>query len=480
MGDWTDPMDSTLSAAYVALALAALVQSALLALQTWEHRRYSRVRLRDPCRAQPAGRARVVAPCKGVDLDLERNLRRLFEQDYPDYELVLVVESAADPACRTIRRLIDQCPAVRAELVVAGRAVACGQKVHNLLAATADLPPEVEYLVFVDSDAQPRRCWLRRLVAGLAPPQVGAVTGYRWFLPERPSLPNCLAYAINCGVEGLLIRRSHYFVWGGSWAIRRERFEALGIRRAWEGTLSDDLVASRQLRRARLPTHFDPACVVGSPLDVTWRGMFAFLRRQYLVARFYTPGWWAIGLASSTLTALAWLGTFGALAAAATVGRPPWWAPAALGSLLYAVAAYRAWLRQDLAARHFPDQANRLRRPRRVDIWLGPVVSLVNWAALVASAFGRQIAWRGNRYRMHAGGRCAPVEPPAAQTQEDPPTASVASCPASRSIARMTAGMFSSSLTLMASAPCGAAAAPPRGRATPRSRGPRGCRRRQA
>ena len=391
--------------AYVLVALAALVQSVLLAIQTWEHRRYTRRRLGDGPLMKPIGRVRVLAPCKGLDVDLEQNLRRLFEQDYDDYELTFIVESASDPACRTIRRLIDEYPRVRAEVVVAGCATSSGQKVHNLLAATARLPEGIEYLAFVDSDAQPRPFWLRMLVSRLARAEVGATTGYRWFLPARMTLPNCLVYAINCGVMVLLGRRSYYFVWGGSWAIHRERFESLGIRRAWEGTLSDDLVAGRQLRNSPLETRFDPAAVVGSPLDLSWRDMLSFMRRQYMVARFYTPRWWALSLASSTLTSLAWLATVGMAAASLAPGGPPAWIPVGLGAMLYVASTYRGWVRQDVGRLHFAEQHDRLRWPSRFDVWLSPLVSLANWAALLSSTIGRHIVWRGNCYRLHRGGR---------------------------------------------------------------------------
>ena len=74
---------------------------------------------------------------------------------------------------------------------------------------------------------------------------------------------------MNCDVMSLLCRSSHYLIWGGSWAIRREVFDAIGLRNAWKGTLSDDLVASRLMRQAGLGVRFEPASVVASPLDVS-------------------------------------------------------------------------------------------------------------------------------------------------------------------------------------------------------------------
>jgi len=89
--------------------------------------------------------------------------------------------------------------------------------------------------------------WLRSLVAHLDQSELGAVTGYRWFTPAKASVANALVYSMNCDVISLLTRSSHYLIWGGSWAIRREVFERIGLHDAWQGTLSDDLVASRLL-----------------------------------------------------------------------------------------------------------------------------------------------------------------------------------------------------------------------------------------
>jgi ceramide glucosyltransferase len=407
----------------LAVALAAAVQSVLLAVQAWEHRRFVRSSLGDLARHRPQGRVMLVAPCKGLDVALEVNLHGLFDQDYRDYELVMVVESADDPACAVIRRVMAAHPEVASRLVIAGRAAASGQKVHNLLAATAGVPAGIDYLAFVDSDARPRRQWLRMLVARLGRPEIGAVTGYRWFLPQRRSLPNYLIYAINCGVTVLLNRRCYHFVWGGSWAIRREVFEAIGLRHAWRGTLSDDLVASRQLRRAGLQSRFEPACVVGSPLDQSWGEMLSFLRRQYVVARCYMPWWWRFALVFSTLSAASWPTALLAVVLAAGRGGLPLAASLGLGAVLLAGSVYRGWLRQDTARIEFPEQSPELQSARRFDVWLGPLVAWVHWLGILSSAFGRVITWRGNRYRILRGGqirRLGPGAQSAARSAEPP------------------------------------------------------------
>jgi len=212
-------MESSWVIGYLVLAALAIVQSLLLTLQTWEHRRYARGRTSKPDRHQPTGRAVVFAPCKGLDIDLEENLRALLRQDYHDYEVTFVTQSEEDPACRVIRRVMAEHPGVVTRLLIAGRAAESGQKVHNLRTATAGVGPPVEYLAFVDSDARPGPEWLRLLIARLYRPGLGAVTGYRWFVPTRPSLANHLLYSLNCNVMSLFSRNNHCLLWGGSWAV---------------------------------------------------------------------------------------------------------------------------------------------------------------------------------------------------------------------------------------------------------------------
>ena len=161
-GSFDARMDSFWFIAYLVLAGLAIVQSSLLAMQTWEHRRYVRSCMtRRKLGSRPAvGHVAVFVPCKGHDVDLAGNLAALLRQDYDDYEVTFVVESADDPACATIRRVIAEHPQVPSRLVEAGCAIDTGQKVHNLRVATADLAPGVEYLAFVDSDCVVDSAWL--------------------------------------------------------------------------------------------------------------------------------------------------------------------------------------------------------------------------------------------------------------------------------------------------------------------------------
>jgi hypothetical protein len=398
-------MENVWLAIYLTVAGLAILQSVLVLLQTWENRRFARGRLESLRRRRPHGRVALFVPCKGVDEGLEENLHTLLRQDYGNYEVTFILESASDPAYEVVRRVTALHPQVDWGIVLAGKAESTGQKVHNLLVATAQLPDDVEYLAFADSDARPNHYWLRGLISQLDGEKVGASTGYRWFVPAQASLPNHVLYGINCNYASLFGKHVASYVWGGSWSIRRQTFERLGIREAWQGTLSDDLVASREIRRARLRVEFEPSCMVASPIDNGAGATFSFIRRQYVIAKRYVPFGWFMALLFVSLSNLAMLGSLAAIVWAWLSGVMSPWIPAGVCVVLYVAHTVRGAIRQDLARTYFPSLRNTLRRPGRFDIWGGPLFGTVHWLALVSSIPGRRITWRGITYRIGAGGK---------------------------------------------------------------------------
>ena len=398
-------MDSLWLIGYLALAGAAIVQALLVAINVYEHRRRALVRLKKISYYAPTGRVHVLSPCKGLDANLEENLRALLTQDYPDYEVTFIVEDDGDPACPVIRRAMAACPQTPARLLVAGQARGCGQKIHNLRMATADVSPEIRHLAFFDSDSRPKPYWVRAAIYKHYLPHIGATTGYRWLIPQKPTVCNHLVAAINGNVMAVLGRDSHHMVWGGSWAIRRETFERLEIHDAWEGMLSDDLVASNRLHRAGLEVRFDPACVLTSPVDFDWSGMFDFVRRQYRITRHYAFRWWLPALVAATVGNLAWIVSLGLLAGAIFGKQSSAWLSATVLGVLYGLGLYRGWAVQSLAAVYSPQNLPELRGVRRWHIWASPAVAFVQWLGLIASAFGNRVKWRAIDYRLGADGR---------------------------------------------------------------------------
>ncbi|MEO6334791.1 MAG: glycosyltransferase family 2 protein, partial [Pyrinomonadaceae bacterium] len=126
----------------------------------------------------------IFAPCRGVDQGMLENLDALLQQDYPEYEIVFIIDDEDDAAARLIESAWREARR-QVKLVVAPKATDSSQKVTNLREGILHADPASEIFVFIDSDARPTKHWLHHLVAPLSEPEIGAATGYRWFISRH-------------------------------------------------------------------------------------------------------------------------------------------------------------------------------------------------------------------------------------------------------------------------------------------------------
>jgi hypothetical protein len=196
----------------------------------------------DPAYAPPCS---IVVPCKGVPKNFGGNLRAFLQFDYPDYEVIYVTESADDAAVPEIKKMLSE--DARARFAVAGLAMSCAQKNHNVLAALREARPSSEVFVFADSDIKPARHWLREIVLPLQSGSVTVTTGFRWLLPANGTLGElCHAY-VNIFIYTCFCAASYIGgvgLWGGTMAIRRRDYGELGVEKARSRAAVDDMSLS--------------------------------------------------------------------------------------------------------------------------------------------------------------------------------------------------------------------------------------------
>ncbi len=245
--------------------------------------------------------ASIIAPCRGLDAHLFENLSALFRQDFPAYEILFVVDSETDAAVEIIKKVMAQ-NSRAAKLIVAGRAENESQKVHNLREAVLRAAENSRVFVFVDSDARPDENWLGSLIAPLESGEIGAATGYRWFISERGNFASELRSAWNASVASALgAEMKSNFCWGGATAMRREVFEKTAMREYWRGVLSDDFALTRRLKECGLPIYFVPQALTASIEDCSPRELFEFTNRQMKITRVYAPHLWLASLLGAFL-----------------------------------------------------------------------------------------------------------------------------------------------------------------------------------
>jgi len=335
----------------------------------------------------------VIAPTRHEEHGFEQNIQPLLTQEYPAYELLFVFDNEQDPSLEVVRN-------VGARIVVSGPATDTGQKVHNLIAAVDHLDPRCEVIVFVDTDARPSNDWLRQLVAPLADEDIGASTGYRWFVPEKGGLASRLRGVWNASVASALgAETTKNFCWGGSTAIRRSTFEKLKVVEHWRGTVSDDFTITRVLKEAKLPIHFTPHCLVPSVGDCGWDELVEFTTRQIKITRIYARHLWVALLLGSALFAIAFFGGIVLLGLRMFFGQSYWLLLSFL-LVIFVLGAAKGLIRWRAVSIPLARYGPELRRDLAAHIFLWPFASLLYLYNAIVAAFSRRITWRGITYNL--------------------------------------------------------------------------------
>ena len=239
-----DPLTLTLLA-------ATLASVGVYAAGIWATARH--VRRRTHAHPAPAAFPPVslVKPLKGVEEQLEQNLRACFEQDYPaPIELVFSSCEAHDPALEVARRVAASYPHVPSRFVRSDPSFGLNPKVANLEGARA----AARYDLVLHSDANVRmpRDYLRRVVSELLAEDAGLLSSMVVGVGERsvgaamenlqlsaliaPATCAALHVAgVTCVIgKSMLFRRSQLAAVGGFESVRDILCEDFIIGRAYE------------------------------------------------------------------------------------------------------------------------------------------------------------------------------------------------------------------------------------------------------
>ena len=388
---------------YYYIALAAIVSQLIFLFHTQNNYRYA-VKKYKRERSWYRPRTVLIVPCRGLDSAFQQNINSFFEQDYENYLLWFVVGDESDPAygelCQFKNRLSKSSKAQDVQVFVAGHGKTCSQKIHNLLYCYEKISDDIDVLAFADSDICVRSNWLSHLVYPLRRAKNGAASGYRWYIPEHNNLASLALSAMNAKVAQLLGNTRFNQAWGGSMAIRVEVFRKLGLDKIWPKALSDDLSLSIAVKKAGLIVAYVPACLVASHEVATWRKLFEFARRQFLITRISAPRTWWFGLFSGFYSILGLWAAAGLAIYVGVIQNEHWLLFAAVSFVFFVAQLIRAISRQRMAGKLLNHERQKMRAACAADIlafWLWSLLMLV---LIISSAFGRTICWRGIRYKL--------------------------------------------------------------------------------
>lgn len=379
------------------LLLEQILQGAYSLFEGMQWLRMARLRL-----GLPSGfympRVALFCPVKGMEPGLEQNLIALTQFDYVAYEIFFAVATAEDPAYPVLERIAANSKR-KVHIIAAGRARDCGEKVNNLRVAVERAGNEFDVLVFADSDGRPPRRWLSRLVAPLADANVGAVTTFRWLIPEKGGFWSGLASAWNAPIATFLGDHANNFCWGGGTALRRDRFEQVRGLESWAGSVSDDFSLTAALARGGFSIAFAPECLVASPCRYDAHSFFEFTNRQFTITRVYAPKIWQRAMLGHFLYCATVLLGIGLWAGNAALGLP------AVQILLLALlppilSATRGTMRLIAVLDLLPEWRTQLLAYGWSYTLLAPLAPFFALYNTIVAAFRRKIVWRGTRYEL--------------------------------------------------------------------------------
>jgi ceramide glucosyltransferase len=337
---------------------------------------------KEPARTDAEPAVTVLKPLHGAEPDLADRLAALCRQHYGGpVQVVCGAQGDLAPATAAVGEVNSKFPD-RIELVADQRSHGANGKVSNLI----NMLPRARYdtIVLSDSDIVVERDYLRRIVALLGEPDVGAVT--------------CLYHGI--GGTGLwsrisaLATNSHFLpqaitalglklgkpCCGATIALRRSMLDRIGGFHAFADVLADDYAIGVAVRAAGYDVKAAPFLVGHRCFEGSLR---EFMRHQIRVARTIRsidP----IGYAGTILTHPLPLALLGMLSGGITATL-----------LTVAVLASRVTLCRCVE--------RRFGLPRQ-SYWLIPLQDVLVFGVYVASFFGATVHWQGVDFRVAEDG----------------------------------------------------------------------------
>lgn len=197
-------------------------------------------------------RVSIIKPLKGLDTESRLNLESFCLQDYPECQIIFVLQSAEDPIIPVIRTLMADYPHLDLELVINATVHGANGKVTNLINAYARAKHDI--IVLADSDIRVQPDFLKNITAHFSLPAVGLVTSlYRGVqVHGAASAIEALGFSVDMMPNVIVAARLEglTFALGAATAVRRQALESIGGFSSLADYLADDYQLGNMIKRA--------------------------------------------------------------------------------------------------------------------------------------------------------------------------------------------------------------------------------------
>jgi ceramide glucosyltransferase len=194
----------------------------------------------------------ILKPLKGVDDNLEDNLKSFFKLDYPEYEILFGINSKDDPAVKIVKRLIKKYSHIKSKLVISAHGDFLNPKINNL--NNIVFHSQYDYLLISDSNVKVEPHYLKENMKLMTLPNAGLVTSTIKGTGAQ-NLGSILENLhLNTFVAGSVFFVSkilrYPIVIGKSMLLKREVLEKINGFKAFANVLAEDHLIGKEVRKA--------------------------------------------------------------------------------------------------------------------------------------------------------------------------------------------------------------------------------------
>jgi cellulose synthase/poly-beta-1,6-N-acetylglucosamine synthase-like glycosyltransferase len=334
-----------------------------------------------------------------MERGLEKNIEAVLKQDYPSYEVVVITDTAQEPAFSIAKSVFERNPKAKAELHVSKHIPSCSGKVAALLTALDSTNERADVYAFIDSDALVAPNWLAELVDPLADETIGATTGFRWYFPLTKDFWSHVQSAWNAAGTSLFFDDRYNFPWGGATAVRAQTLDKINIRKAWSNAVSDDMALNLALRQNGYRILFLPQCTVATYCQNTRSQFFEWAIRQSALTRVFNERLWKYALAAYGFFDLVFVLGVISVGLGVYLGLD-WFIPAAMLLAPSVLGILRSSQRCATFERALPHLNGEFRKTSLLGAMVSFTMHWIMTYCIVKSARVRQIEWRGRKYTL--------------------------------------------------------------------------------